>query len=360
MPQGHSQKIDLPDLPSEVWGEIAGFATRDSVLNLRTASIFLKAEAETAITSMTVSSSANLRALAEASSFNHLHTLHINHADSASLQHFAAHLVERFHGAFGQVESATHTMRTDAPLTIDPVCWPKITLSHGRGDLTDALIELSALPLAALRLDNIYPLETPALAAFARSHFPLEISGRFHRDKLVALSDIPTLTALYTNARHFDDEVAHLFSSHPALQTLTLGGVHCLAAIAANAVDTAITSVLTSTFRFLLSFKRRCIIYRPLYGFRQRAKTHYLLSARCRRRGNRFHHALDKTLAFGLPLFHDSTQRQRIQRTITPSPLPLRADIPTISFSRTTYSAAKIREHRGRLADVPLHAQHRA
>jgi len=231
MPQGHSQRqIDLPDLPNEIWGEIARFASRESVLNLRAASVSLKTEAETAITSMTVSSSANLRAFAETRSFNHLHTLHIDHADNASLQHFVAHFSERFYSGLEPIESATHAMRDTAPRTSDPVFGLTITMRYGQGDLTDALIKLSTLPLAGLRLNNIYPLETPALAALARSRFPIEISGRFDRDKLVALSAIPTLAALHTNAMHFDEAVARLFSSHPALHSLTLGAVHYLSA----------------------------------------------------------------------------------------------------------------------------------
>jgi hypothetical protein len=73
-------------------------------------------------------------------------------------------------------------------------------------------------------------VEILALAALARSRFPIEISGHFHRDKLVAILGIPTLTALHTNAMHIDEGVARLFSSHPALRTLTLGAVHRLCA----------------------------------------------------------------------------------------------------------------------------------
>lgn len=213
------------DLPTEVWGEIASFASRESVLNLRTTNSTLRAETDAAITTISVSGNAALRALVDSTSFNHLHTLHIAYVDNAGLTYLADRFVDRFIDRFADrfVDRSAAQSERDASAGL------RIALVHGIGDLSGALIRLSALPLGALRLDNIYPIEASVMAALQYARFPIDIKGRFvDEDALVALSRIPTLRSLHTNATQFTEAVASTFTSHPALQALTLGASHNL------------------------------------------------------------------------------------------------------------------------------------
>ena len=184
-------------LPAEIWGEIARFSSRKDILILRSTSTSVKFEADAAISTMTLAGTDALRAFTHARCFSHITTLRLVDIDDASLHDFATHL-------------ATHP-RHDLTLEIE---------NSYRG-VARGLGSLSAVPLAMLRLHNVYLIDS-VRAALGKCPFPIALSGYFGAGEFVAATRIPTLRTLISPSTEFDDAVAHLVASHQALQVLSV------------------------------------------------------------------------------------------------------------------------------------------
>jgi hypothetical protein len=213
-----SQMPALPnltiDIPSEIWGEIACFSPRADILNLRTTSTSVRSEVDANISELTLTGIDRLRAFAQSPSFQQVKTLSVRYADHVSLRELISRL--------------QRSPRPDLTLA----------LIDGFSGLPEALESLKAVPLAELRLKNVYPLSFPEEAVAAYT-FPINISGYHTALELAQAAHVPTLTTLTTRTLHFTHAVAEQFSSHPALQTLSVRTGHeidslsvgCLASI---------------------------------------------------------------------------------------------------------------------------------
>jgi len=202
------------EIPSEIWGEIACFSPHSDILNLRAISTSLRSDVDANISELTLTGGDRLRAFAQSPSFQQVKTLSLRYADHISLRELTSRL--------------QRCPRPDLTLA----------LIDGFSGLPQALENLKAVPLAELRLKNIYPLSFPEELAAAYTS-PISISGYHTAFELAQATHIPTLTALDTRTLHFTHALAEQFSSHPALQSLSVrtgqgidsASVGCLAMI---------------------------------------------------------------------------------------------------------------------------------
>ena len=185
------------DLPAEIWGEIARYSSRDDILNLRSTCAAIKPEADTAVSTMTLQGSDRLRAFTHSGSFRHLTLLRLVDVDDASLHHFTMALMRH--------------PRNNLTLEIE----------NSHQGVARGLAALSEVPLAQLRLQNVYLIES-VLAALERCPFPIALSGYFCTEEFVGAVRIPTLRQLTSPSTEFDDAIAQAFAQHRGLRVLSL------------------------------------------------------------------------------------------------------------------------------------------
>ena len=192
-----SRTDDQVALPNEIWGEIASFSSRKDILNLRTTCLALKAEAETAVTTLSLLGNDDLLNFINTQGFRHVKLLRLLGIDGAGLQHLGRHLLAH--------------PRHDLTIDIAEGAY------HG---LEQGLMSLQGVPLAGLQLST--SVNEPVCRSLMACAVPIALRGFFSRQELTAASRLTSLTKLATHSRYFDDDVATSFSSHTALQSLLL------------------------------------------------------------------------------------------------------------------------------------------
>jgi len=210
-------------VPSNVWRSITAFSSRREVLNLRATNRDLYAQADQALTTITLLPS-QIGAFINSPGFNHIKALCIEHPDDDSLTRLSTHL-------------EAHPRRG---LTL--------TLSSDAVDIRDcdiganSLVRLMGLPLTALHIDGVLGFGSDdALDALATCPFPIDLAGGLSRGALVAASRIAQLRALAISGMAFDDTLARMFSTHPSLEAISVGasrGISSAGVIALASIPT--------------------------------------------------------------------------------------------------------------------------
>ena len=196
-PAAPRRQAPLPDLPREIWGEIAHFASRDTVLNLRGTSHLLKMESDLAMTHMTLRGGARLRAFADADAFPHVQTLKLIRCGDADLVYLGASLTR--------------------------YCRPQLVLELDHSNAGITWQGFAALQTAMFRsLHMRYGvLDTTDVHALSGLRCDLSITAYSEPDSLLAMAGIRGLRKLWPIRSVFDAHVALAFRDHP-LTELTL------------------------------------------------------------------------------------------------------------------------------------------
>ena len=206
LPAYVSQTDKVPTLPNEIWGEIAAFGTRDTVLNLRAANRMLQAEAERVITKMSLRGSARVRAFADAKAFPYLQALTLNRCCDADVAYLSAALIRQ--------------ARPSMTLVFD----------HGNIGITaQGWASLYGVPLSALRV-KFGMLDSADIEALAHLTCDISMQAYFSAGSLLAAAALPTIKRLWPIRSMFDDRVALAFRDHP-LQELTLATAQGLSSL---------------------------------------------------------------------------------------------------------------------------------
>jgi len=191
---------ELPrELPNEIWGIVADFSARDTILNLRAVTTMLREEAERAIVDLSLTGQEQIDGFANATGFAHVQNLSISHCKPNDLLHLAAALERK------------------------PHCRPnlRVSLALGHGPMAAGLSALRTVGLASLSVRYGETTVADALA-LTDADFPIHLRSGFTKESLIAAAGIRTLTVLRPLYGDFDDEVARAFGSHPALQVLVV------------------------------------------------------------------------------------------------------------------------------------------
>jgi len=196
--------------PNDSWRSITAFSSRKDVLNLRAANRDLYIQADQALTVITLRRW-HVEAFINSPGFNHVKTLCIEHPDNESLARLATHL-------------EAHPRRGLAlRLSSNAISSPN-SLPGGYQISADTMARLNGLPLAALHIDKVLGFRSDdVLDALATCPFPVDLAGVFSRDALMAASRIAKLRTLTIGGMEFDDGLARMFSTHSALEAISVG-----------------------------------------------------------------------------------------------------------------------------------------
>jgi len=199
-----------PTLHKDLWGEIAKFASRRDMLNLRSTSTDVSKWVDKSITSLTVKADqapAILAAMGSATNLNHIRSLRIEGCTNESLQ------------------TAVQALSVLPHATLD------VTLSRDRYVYAldaHAVEHLGAIAPASLKLSNFGTVTAAVAQVLARLNYPIHLcTGHVrdvvHDERLQALADIPQLIFLDVMVSAVEDTAAQALGAHPTLTELHLG-----------------------------------------------------------------------------------------------------------------------------------------
>lgn len=179
------------ELPREIWGEIATFSSRDTVLNLRAVCHMLKIESDQSITRISVRGGARLRAFADANAFPLVQTLGLIKCGDADLAYLGAAL-----------------RRHPRP----QLC---LVLDQGNSGITArGFAALHTVSFRSLQM-KFGVLDTADVQALSTLNCPMSITAYCSPAGLLAMANIRGLRELWPIRSIFDDRVARAFRDHP-------------------------------------------------------------------------------------------------------------------------------------------------
>ena len=211
-PLGRRHSADSPHLwlPNDLWRSITQFSSRGEVLKLRATNSSVYVQADQALTTMTLQPH-DIEAFLASPGFKHVKTVCIQDPNDDSVARLVTHLETH--------PRPSLTLRLSTEIVSSPT-----SLLQGRQFTTDTLARLKDLSLAALQIDKVLAFNSiDTLKALAECPFPVDLVGAFSRQTLVAASRIAMLRSITIYGMEFDDDLARLFSTHRALEDVSIG-----------------------------------------------------------------------------------------------------------------------------------------